>query len=106
MTDTYHVIAILESKPEHQESMLQALQTVATESRKEPTNISYEVYQSKQNPAQFSLVETWTSAMDHEKQFTKSYIEEFITQATPWFAKPYTHFTGYQAPQEKVALTK
>lgn len=92
------VVCVLEAAEGYEEALKASLLKVATESRKEETNLAYRVHQSTENPAQFILYETWKSAAEHKLQFTKPYILAFIKESEPLLGKPYQGFFATELP--------
>jgi quinol monooxygenase YgiN len=55
------VIASSYPKEDAKDEMLKLVQELADEARREPGNISYEMYQSVSDPGELAFVETWES---------------------------------------------
>ncbi|MBM18060.1 MAG: antibiotic biosynthesis monooxygenase [Epsilonproteobacteria bacterium] len=92
MTHNHYVIVTLTAKPGKEQELKEALLKVRNLSREENTNISYDVHEDINNPAQFVLYESWTSKQDHEKQFTKPYIQDLGKQLEILLDKPFQHY--------------
>lgn len=96
MTSAYTVLAILEAKPGKETILKNHLINIAKLSRAETTCLEYRLHQDHANPAQFILYETWKSQAEHQQQFSKSYIIEFVAQLGDLLAKPYQGYSAIQ----------
>jgi len=96
MKNDYTVIVLLESKPGLENELKQALIKVANKSREETTCIEYHLHQDLENKAKFGLYEKWKCQEDHQKQFSKPYIQEFADKAGDLLAKPYEGLFGVE----------
>ena len=92
MTHNHYVIVTLTAKLGKEQELKEALLKVRNLSREENTNISYDVHEDINNPAQFVLYESWTNKQDHEKQFTKPYIQDLGKQLEVLLDKPLQHY--------------
>lgn len=94
MESAHCVIVFLESKTGKEESLKDALLTIAEKSREESSCLEYRVHQDGANPTKFALYEKWVSPELHQKQFEKPYILEFASQAKDLLSKPYEGLFG------------
>ncbi|MER5183298.1 antibiotic biosynthesis monooxygenase family protein [Streptomyces sp. NPDC002896] len=66
MSGTFHVIARYRTKPGATEGVLDALTELATASRQEPGNLSYEFFRGIEDDRQVVILETYRGPEDFE----------------------------------------
>ncbi|SCC30074.1 Quinol monooxygenase YgiN [Chitinophaga costaii] len=63
------------------------LQTLLTETRKEPGCLQYEIFQTERDEAMFIVQEKWASEEDFNAHSSQLHFTMFVTLATPLFAE-------------------
>ncbi|MDR2810108.1 MAG: antibiotic biosynthesis monooxygenase [Tannerellaceae bacterium] len=74
------IVANVTIYPEYKDEILSAIQAVVEGTRREPGNISYDVFEDTANPLRFTFIEHWKSqsaidahnASDHFLRFAKA----------------------------------
>jgi len=64
-------------KPEYKEEVLEALQKIVDETRKEEGNISYELYGNISNNLEYTIIEGWRSKEDIDIHNNSEHFAEF-----------------------------
>lgn len=82
---THHVIVLFNILPEKKQPFINAMATVAPQSRKASGNLEFNVYQFADDPHQFVLVEGWESKSQHEAQLKQDYIKQLNTTTKDFF---------------------
>lgn len=88
------VMALLKAKFGTENKLKDNLLNIAQLTRQEDGCIEFYLYQDPNNPSQFGLYEQWRSKELYQKQFTKTYVIEFLSQAESLLEKPYQGFSG------------
>jgi len=66
MTSTFNVVARYRTKPGNTDEILKHLENMATETRNEPGNISYEFFRGVQDDRKIVILETYHTAEDFD----------------------------------------
>jgi quinol monooxygenase YgiN len=83
-----HVLADISIKPESAAEVAKILQKLCEESRKEPGNKSYMLYQQSSHPGEFRTVEEWTDQAAMDGHMKTPHIQAAIAAAAPMFLAP------------------
>ena len=76
--ETLTIVATLTAKPEFKEDVLKAVKTVVDATRKEPGNISYNVFEDVKNPLKFVFIEKWKSQAAIDSHNKSAHFNDFI----------------------------
>jgi quinol monooxygenase YgiN len=71
------IVANVTVIPEYKEELLQAFQKVVDATRKEPGNISYQLFEDTSNPLRFTFIETWESQSAIDSHNNSAHFQEF-----------------------------
>lgn len=74
-----YLTAIIKSKEEHQAEVLEVLQTMVTETRKEEANELYSLHQGIEDRNQFVFYEIWKNEEGLAQHNQQPYIQAFGT---------------------------
>jgi quinol monooxygenase YgiN len=74
-------MATVRTRPETADSVAEALQQLAGETRTEPGCLAYAVHRSVDDPTLFVTVEEWRSQEDIQRHFEMPYVKELVAQA-------------------------
>jgi len=69
--------ALIKSKPEHTAEVLQALENMVVQTRKEPACLQYDLHQSLDDANLFVFYEIWENSEGLDLHFQQPYIREF-----------------------------
>jgi quinol monooxygenase YgiN len=83
-----HVIARIEVKPETADEARKILESLVGETRKEPGNLSYALFQQADAPHIFQTVEEWKDKSDLDGHMKTPHIAAAMKSAGPMFAAP------------------
>ncbi len=83
-----YVLADISIKPESAAAVATILQKLVEESRKEPGNKSYTLYQQVMHPGEFRTVEEWTDQAAMDAHMKTPHIQAAIAAAGPMFLAP------------------
>jgi len=83
-----YVIATLTIKPETRAEFIAAAIACATETRKEPGNIAYDLHESVTDPAKMVFIEQWENAEALVPHRTAAHMKAFGRVAIKCFAAP------------------
>lgn len=75
------LIATHTAKPQQREALLAALEKNVRESRKEPGNVSFEVFEDITTPGIFYLIEDWRNKEAIEAHRESSHFKEYMQEA-------------------------
>ena len=82
------VLARLVAQPGKEDAVREAFLTIVGPTRLEADNISYDVVQSVENPAEFVSVESWKSAAALPGHMQQKYVTDAIAQVGSLLAAP------------------
>lgn len=71
------IVAHVKAKPEYKEDLIKAFEKVVDATRKEPGNVSYELFEDINNPLNFTFVEVWKSPTAIEEHSNSAHFQEF-----------------------------
>ncbi len=80
MSEVY-LLAEIEAKPNHADSLLSLLENLVRESRKEEGCVTYELLQDKEKPELFVMREQWKSQAILEEHQQTSHFQNFVAKA-------------------------
>jgi quinol monooxygenase YgiN len=83
-----HVIARIEVKPETADEARKILESLVGETRKEPGNLAYTLFQQADAPHIFQTVEEWKDKSDLDGHMKTPHIAAAMKSAGPMFATP------------------
>ena len=83
-----HVLAKISIKPAAAGEAATLLTNLVVESRKEPGNRSYALFQQTDNPGEFRTVEEWADQAAADAHLKTPHIAAVVAAATPLSAEP------------------
>ena len=75
-------------QPEHVADYLPLIQQLISETIKEPGNISYTLYQDREHPGEFVLLEFWQDQESLDAHFRTPHFTTIVPQIAQYHAKP------------------
>ncbi len=75
------VIARLKARPERSSELLDALQHLVRETRKEPGCVHYDLYRNPEDPTVFAFHETWATREHWEAHNASTHVGDFGARA-------------------------
>lgn len=76
-----YLLAKIEAKPNHADSLLSLLENLVRDSRKEDGCITYELLQDKEQPELFVMREQWKSQAILEQHQKTPHFQNFVAKA-------------------------
>jgi autoinducer 2-degrading protein len=75
-------------KPEFVQQFIEATMDNARNSRREAGNLRFDVLQTEEDPARFTLYEAYHTAKDFERHQQTDHYARWKAAVTPWMAEP------------------
>lgn len=87
-TSPVHVVATLQSRPEHIDALAHVLRELAGASRGRSGNLRFEVHQQGADPAQFITIEQWDSVAAADAHMTSPHVGAALGKLGPLLTAP------------------
>jgi quinol monooxygenase YgiN len=99
---SFRVLAILESKDERRQELLDILVPLVNPAREEEGNISYDLYCSTENPNEFLFDEVWSNKETFNKHYESQKSYKDRDMVSPLLAKPLQIKTYLEINKSKI----
>jgi len=71
------IVAVITIKQEYRDELLSAIHKLVDATRKEDGNISYDLHQNVNNPAEYTIIEVWKSEQAIDIHNASTHFNEF-----------------------------
>ncbi len=82
------VVARIEARPEHQETIKQHLLDLIPPTLLEDGCLQYDLHQSRENPAEFLFYENWTGRAELDAHLQTEHLKNFAEKSRGLLARP------------------
>lgn len=93
-TGNYVILLTVTVKPECVDDFVKVAMANVENSRKEPGVLAFDLVRSKDDPAEFYIVEVYTSPEDHGSHRETEHYKEFKEKVAPLLPHPYRAVYG------------
>lgn len=83
-----HLLAQIEAKPGREAALLALLHTLMAATRQEPACLQYDLWQARDQPTAFVMVERWLDEPSLEHHDQLPHFQTFMREAEPLLARP------------------
>ncbi len=83
-----HLLAHMEAKTGQEAALATALRTLVEATRQEPACLQYDLWQARDQPTVFVMVERWADQAATEKHAQTPHFQAFLRDSPPLLARP------------------